>query len=174
MSDPGTMALIFTAASAGISAYATIQQGRAAEAEAETEQEIYNFNAQQKLEQAKEQRYYTEEEAEKFERRGKRFISTQRAGYARGGVLAEGTPAFILEQTAQDLEADRMEILRQGFLESKYLVSEARGMVMQGQAARARGENIRRGSLLTAGAGLASGLADIGLAQYKFNQGKLD
>ena len=144
----------------------TIQQGRAARAQARSEQDILNFNAEQKLKEAEQQRQYAQEEADKFSERGRRLRSTQKVSYPKGGVLMTGTPAYVLEETAQNIEADKMEILKQGFLQAGRTSFEATNLRLQGKSAYARGKNAYRGSLLTAtGRGL-SGAATA--AYYKY------
>lgn len=140
------------------SAVSAVQQGRAAESQAETEQEILEYNAKQKIKEAEDKRAAAREEARRFAREGRRLMGKQRAAISRAGVLAtEGTPALLLEETAKELEADRLSILKQGFLSAEYTESEAFGMRFQGKAAKAKGKNIKRGSTLAAGGTLLTG-----------------
>lgn len=164
MADPITIALIVgtVAGTAG-----AIQQGRAASAQAKSEQDILNFNAAQKIKEAEEIRAAAQEEARKFGREAKAFRGKQRVAIARGGVLAIGTPALLLEETAQELEADRLAILEQGFLRGEFAESEAFGARFAGVSARARGRNIKRGSRLAAGGTLLTGIGTVGLARQQ-------
>ena len=147
-----------------------IQQGRAAEAQSKSEQDILNFNAAQKIKEAEEIRDAAQEKARKFGREAKAFRGTQRVAIARGGVLATGTPALLLEETAQELEADRLAILEQGFLRGEFAESQAFAARFAGTSARARGRNIRRGTLLTAGATALSGIGAAGLASHQLKE----
>jgi hypothetical protein len=160
--DPITIALIAGAATSTVSA---IQQGRAAEAQGRAEQDILNFNAAQKIKEAEEVREAAKKEADIFARRAKEFRGRQRVAIARGGVLATGTPALLLEETAQELEANRRAILEQGFLRGEFAESEAFAQRFAGISAKARGRNIRRGSRLTAAGTLLTGIGAAGLAQ---------
>lgn len=148
--------LYFMIASAAVSGVSAYQQGKAAKMQARTERDILNFNAKQKLKEAEDATRYAQEEAARFVEEGKRRISTGRVSYARGGILAEGTPAFVLEEMAEDLESDKMEILRQGFLTSSRAAVEATSLRLQGKAARQRGEYAYRGSLLSGAGKIAS------------------
>ena len=141
-----------------------IQQGRAAEAQAKSEQDILNFNAAQKIKEAEEIREAAAEQARKFGKQAKAFKGKQRVAIARGGVLATGTPALLLEETAQELEADELAILEQGFLRGEFAESEAFAARFAGASARARGKNIKRGSRLTAAGTLLTGIGTAGLA----------
>ena len=142
-----------------------IQQGRAAEAQAQAEQDILNYNAQQKIKEAEEIRKAAQEEAIKFRKEGRRLKGAQKVAIARAGVLSTiGTPALLLEETAQELEADRLAILEQGFLRGEFAESEAFGLRFQGVSARARGKAIRRGSQLAAAGTLLTGVGQVGMA----------
>ena len=155
-----------------LQAYGQLRQGKAAEAQGKDEQAILNFNADQKMREAEEIRTAAGKQAAIFAKKGQRLKGTQRVAIARGGVLVEGTPALLLEETAQELEADRLSILEQGFLRGEFAESEAFGQRFAGASARARGKNIKRGSLLTAGGTAASGLGSAGLASHQLKQGK--
>ena len=137
-----------------------IQQGRAAEAQGRAEQEILDFNAAQKMKEAEERRKAASEEARRFAEEGRRLKGKQRVAIARAGVLTEGTPALLLEETAQELEADRLAILEQGFLEGEYAESQAYAQRFAGASARARGKNIKRGSYLAASGTLLTGIGE--------------
>ena len=152
--------------SAAVGTYGAIQAGRAADAQSQSEQDILNFNAEQKLKEAEDQREAAREEAARFAKEGQRLRATQKAAIAKGGVLSTvGTPALLLEETAQELEADRLAILRQGFLKGEYAESEAFGLRFQGTSARARGKNIKRGSALQATGTLLTGLGSAAYAE---------
>lgn len=149
-------------------AYGQYQQGKAADAQAKSEQAILEHNARIAEQQAEDERQAAAREAEKFEKEGKHFKATQRVQLARGGVLAtEGTPALLLEETAQELERERLDILTEGFRRSKYRISEAYGLRYQGSAARARGKNIKRGATLATAGTLLTGMGQAAYTKYK-------
>jgi len=158
-----------------VSAYGIIQQGRAAEAQGQAEQDILDYNAAQKIKEAEEIRAAAQKEARKFAKEGRRLKGAQRVAIARAGVLSTvGTPALLLEETAQELEADRLAILEQGFLRGEFAESEAFGLRFQGVAARARGKAVRRGSQLAAAGTLLTGMGTVGLAASKLKKGKTE
>ncbi len=146
-------------ASAAPAAVGTIQQGRAAEAQSKSEQDILNFNASVKIKEAEAEREAARDAARRFTERGERLKGAQRTAFARGGVLApEGTPALLLEEQAQILEADKIKILEQGALAAGFRESEAFGLRFQGVSARARGRNIRTGTRLQTAGTLLTGI----------------
>ena len=157
-----------TAVSAVMSAKAQKEQGEATE-------ELAEYNAEIKEQEAAAELARRQEEAKQFEDRGKRFQGEQVAKIAKGGVLMSGTPAILLEETAQALEDDRAAILREGYLAQSFRQSEAAGMRFQGKAAAKYGRNASRatllsgaGSALSMGAGLSSGSSynkDMALSQ---------
>jgi hypothetical protein len=152
------MAPLAIAAAAGIQAFGQIQEGRAAEAEAKAQQDILEFNAKLKEREAKAAIDRARVEAGIFEREGEALQARQQVSFAKGGVLGTGTPALVLEETAQELEADRLQILREGFLAESFAKTEATGLRFQGRAARARGTNIKRASRFKAAGSILSGI----------------
>ncbi len=142
-----------------------IRAGKAAEAQAEAEQEILNQNAKLKEREAAAERERSRAEALRFEKEGEALLGTQQVKLAKGGVLTGiDTPALLLELTAQELEADRMEILKTGFLAESFRLSEAENLRFQGRAAKARGINLKRASRFAAGGTLLTGIGAAGLA----------
>ena len=161
--DPITLAII---AAATVGTVAQIQQGRAADAQAKSQQDILEHNARIAETQADEERRAAAVKAKKFQAFGEELKGEQRVGIARAGVLAtEGSPALLLEETAFELEGERREILRTGFIRGGFQESQATGLRFQGSAARARGSNIRRGSQFSAAGTLLTGLGTAGVAQ---------
>ena len=132
-------------------------QGRALKQQAEAEKDILDFNAQIKDREAKAALDRARAEAAVFQREGEELQGRQQVALAKGGVLTStGTPMFVMEDTARELEADRMSILREGFLAQSTKEQEAEGLRFEGRAARARGRNLKLGSdLRTATTGLS-------------------
>jgi hypothetical protein len=155
------------AAGTATAAVGQYQQGKAAEAQSESEQDILNYNARLKEEEAEDMREAARREADKFAEEGRRLMGTQKVRLARGNVLsAEGAPALLLEETALELDLERLDILKSGFKRAGYAESEAAGLRFEGKSARARGKNLKRGATLAAGGTLLSGMGQAGYA-YK-------
>ncbi len=164
--DPITIAIIAVSAGAGIQAFGAIQEGKAAEAQGRAEQDILEQNAALKRREAAAELERARAEARRFGKEGEVLQAKQRVGFAKGGVLATtDTPALVLEETAQELEADRMSILREGFLSESFRLSEAANLQFQGRAAKARGENIKRASRFKAAGSILSGVGQAGTLQ---------
>jgi len=156
---------IFKALMAGaiIQAGGQIIQGLAAKAQSETEAAILEQNAKIKEREAEAERKAAEVEAGQFARQGKELIGTQRVGYAKGGVLAEGTPALLLEETTAELEKDRLQILKEGYLRGGFRESEAIGLRFEKGAALQRGTSALTGSVIGSAGTLLTGF---GTAKY--------
>jgi hypothetical protein len=154
-------------AGAGVSAYGIYQQGQAAEAQGKTEQKLLNYNAELKQKESDAERDRARVEAIHFRKEGEALMAGQRVDLAKGGVLTTvGTPALLLEETARNLDADRLQILKNGYLAGSFRESEAEGLRYQGRAARASGSNLQRGARLSAAGTLLTG-AGSAYSKYK-------
>ena len=169
--DPVTIALV---AGASFQAYGQYQSGKAAEAQGKAEQQIAEYNTTLKERQADAERERARVEAERFSKEGDALQATQNVQFAKGGVLVtEGTPALVLEQTAMELEANRMAILTEGFLAGSFLESEAEGLKLVGSAAAAKGKNLNTASQYSAIGSLLSGFGSAYYAGSGSNDAKL-
>jgi hypothetical protein len=126
-------------------------QGAAAAAQGRAEQEILNYNAAIKDREAAAELEKAKEEARRFELEGKAFVGTQKVTISRGGVLSStGTPSLLIAETEQNLKADKMNIIKEGYLSESYRKSEAEGLRYEGRAAAARGLNAQTGASYSA------------------------
>ena len=126
-------------------------------AQAEAEQDILDYNASIKDREAKAAAERGRAEALKFQREGEQLQGAQQVAIAKGGVLSStGSPALLMETTADTLEQDRQSILREGFLAQSTLEQEGEGLRFQGRAAKARGQNARTASYIKTGSSLLS------------------
>ena len=152
-------AVVVIGAGAGIQAYGQIQAGKAAEAQAKSEQALLEHNAQIKEREAKAERDRAIAQAKRFEEQGEAFKGKQKVTIAKGGVLTtEGSPLALIDETIEGLEEDKRSILKEGFLGESFRLSEAQGLRFQGRSALARGKNIKAGSKLSAAGTLLTGL----------------
>ena len=130
----GPMALPLLLVGTGIQAYGQYQQGQTAAAQAEAQQETLRYNAQLKEQQARAELIRSQEEARKFQRQGEQLQGAQAVAIAKGGVLSSGSPLLVIEDTANELEKDRLSILRDGYLAESFRKSEATGLRYQASA----------------------------------------
>ncbi len=148
-----------------IQVVSTIQQGRAAKAQGRAQAEIAARNALLAERQAEEQRVAAVAAALKQEREGKALKGRQRALFAKSGVELRGTPLSVIVETAQNLEADRLTILREGAIRAGTSQAQADIFRAQGVSAKARGRAKKRASILSAvGTGLST-VGSVGVAQ---------
>lgn len=155
-------------AAGAVTAVSQIRQGRAAEAQGKAQAAIAARNAQLAERQAEQERVAAAAEALRLEREGKRLTGRQRALFAKSGVALRGSPLSVIVETAQDLEADRLTILREGAVRAGTREAQAGIFRAQGASAKARGRAAKRASILTAvGTGLST-VGSVGLAQSQF------
>ena len=161
--DPITIALIVGGA---LTAKSQIDQGRAARQAGKTQEAIANRNALLAERQAEAEQQAAAREALKQEREGRAFKSRQRAVIAKSGVQARGTPLAVLVETAENLEADRLNILREGAISAAQRRGQADVLRFQGRAAKKRGEAASRASKLAAAGTILSTVGTVGQSRY--------
>jgi len=145
-------------AGTAMSAFGQYSAGQAAQQQAAINNQIAMQNAKLAEQQAarKEQQGY--DKARAFQQWAEEFKATQRVGFNRGGVLMMGSVPTVLEETAAELEADRMKILEEGFLAAAYRLSEAANLRLQGSAYLQQGAAAARGAALGALGTILTGL----------------
>ncbi len=151
-------------AGASVSAYTAYESGQQGKRDAKAQQDLAEYNATLKERQAAAELERAQEEARQFGKEGEALLATQQVTLAKGGVLTTvGTPALLLEETAQELEADRLAILKEGYLAESFRLSEAEGLKFGGRVAKARGAATARGGKFAA---IGSILTGLGTAAY--------
>ena len=163
--DPITIALVV---GGSLQALSGIQQGRAARAQGRAQEEIALRNAQLAERQAEAEQQAAIEAARQQERVGEELKGRQRAAFAKAGVqIARGTPLSVLVETAEDLEADRLTILREGAISAAQRRSQADIFRAQGTAAKARGRAIGRASTLAAAGTILTTVGGVGESRFR-------
>ena len=153
MADPITIALI---ASAAISTVGAIQQGKAAETQAENEETIAEFNQAVANQQASEEERAAAERALIQEREGEKFKARQRAVAGTTRVEVRGSILTVLEDTAITLELDRLNILREGSIRAGQRRAQGTSFGLSAKAAGSRAKAQSRATVLT---GISTGLS---------------
>jgi len=116
-----------------------LAQGRAAEEQGDFQAKIAARNADQAIKEAEGKRQAASEAAIQIERQGRILKGRQTAGFAKSGVELRGSPLSVLIETAQDTEADRLTVLREGAIAGASDEFRAGILTAQGRAAKARG-----------------------------------
>lgn len=137
------------------------QAGRAAEAQAESEAAMREYNAQLAEREAAEAQEAAAYEEKKFRKGGERLKARQRALYAKAGVTPEGSPLEVMEQTAVELETDALMIRRGGQLGYQRYTAEAGLQRVAGRSALLRGRAKRRAARWGMAETAIGGTADI-------------
>lgn len=151
----------------GISAFAVIEQGRAAEEQGDFQAKIAERNAEQAQRDAEAQRQAAAELAVQKEREGRALKGRQRALIGKSGVELRGSPLSVLVETAQDIEADRLTILKEGAIAASTEEFRAGIIRAEGSAAKERGRAAKRGAILSAVGQTASGIASVKRTKVK-------
>lgn len=149
-------------ASAG-SAFATIQQGRAASAEAKFQAKVADQNAQIASQNAAMELEAGEREATRLRQIRNRTIGAQAAAAGRSGLTLSGSVIDVMSDTALESERDVANTLyasRTGALNQNMA---ARDFANQSKLSRAAGKNARTASYIQGGSTLIGGAANAGL-----------
>jgi hypothetical protein len=154
-----TIALIATVVSAGVSAYSSIQQGKAASRMASYNALIAKRNADLALKRQELQQIQIRIEEKRHREKSKRTIATQRTLFGKAGVVSEtGTPLLVMADTAAEAELDAISIRLAGSAEEARIVAEGAGFEQQSQLAKMRGSAAKTVGRIGAGSALLSGI----------------
>jgi len=161
--DPITIAIV---AGATLTAKSQIEQGRAARRAGRDQEAIAQRNALLAERQAEAEQQAAIEAARQQEREGKALKGRQKAAIAKAGVqIGRGTPLTLLVETAEDLEADRLRILREGAISAAQRKGQADILRLQGAAAKARGKAAGRAANLAAAGTILTTIGTVGYMQ---------
>ena len=144
------------AASAAVSAVGAIQQGMAAAAQGQAQQNAANYNAEIKRQQAALELQQAGAREEQQRRQSRQLLGQQQAALAQAGIGLGGSALDIEEQSAFLSELDALTIRYEGDLRAKGLLAGAEQSLYEGRAAAAAGANARTASYISAGASLLS------------------
>ena len=137
---------VISAAGAAVSALGAIQQGQAAQSQADLQAGILR-------QQAERDRQKAAVDEEDFRRRQSRVLAARRAALGASGVVsAEGSPLLVSEDFAGEVELQALRIRSGGELRATRAEQQAVLQRFQGRAARRAGFT-RGGALLLSGVG---------------------
>lgn len=158
--DPMTLLLVGT----GVGALGQIQAGRAAEAEAESAQNIANYNAAVMEQEAKAIRQKAGFEQQRQAKKAARIRSTMQAriGVA-GAVPSVGAPLLAMAEQEAELELENLLIGYEGEVAAQRALSQAELDRMGGRLAVQRGVAAKQASYFGAGATLLTGFGAAGM-----------
>jgi multidrug resistance efflux pump len=154
MADPIT---ILTIASTAVSAMGAIEQGKAAQQEANARAQANIYNAKVKEMQAGIERQQANAREEQQRRRARQVLGQQRGAIAESGVGFIGSALDIAEESATRAELDALTIRYEGELASKGLLADAEQERYESKVNVMAGKNAMRGAYLSATSALLSG-----------------
>tara|TARA_R100000664_G_C2757720_1_gene146106 strand:- start:1152 stop:1619 length:468 start_codon:yes stop_codon:yes gene_type:complete len=146
-------ALALSAAGSVFGAFGSIQQGKAAKRAAD-------YNAAIQRNQAIAAKQKAEFDADRQRQVAAAQRAQARAGFAKGGVVMEGTPLLVLESSAEQAELDAQAILYGGDVQATGYEAQANLSEMEGRSAKKAGY-IGAGTTLLTGVGKAGSLYEL-------------
>lgn len=173
MCEPTTIAiasLAMTAAAGGVSAYGAVQQGKAAEGQADYQAAVGRNNAIIAERQARdaEERGAAEETAQR--RQTAALMGKQKAGMAANGLdLSSGSPLDILGDTAQFGELDALTVRSNAAREAYGYRNQGAQFTSDAAAQKIAGKNAKSASYISAGSTILTSASQMGgnWATYK-------
>lgn len=142
-------AVVATVVAAAVSAYGAYEAGQQQQQEAQYRSKV----AKNQAEQAKEAASVAEQNRREDDRR---IMATQRAAIGGAGLSTEGTPLFVLLDTAEQSQLDALRIRYGGASTAAGLTDEAKHLIYQGDQ-YAKAGYIGAGTTLLTGASSATG-----------------
>lgn len=148
------------AAGLGLQAYGQYQQGRVAEAEGKSAQNLANYNAAVEERRSKEIESKTKLDLGRQAEEARRVKSSMKASVAKAGGI--GSPVFdeLSADQANELELDNLLIGYEGRKAAAQARSQAAFDVMQGKISREKGRNLRNAAYMKSGTTLLTGFAN--------------
>lgn len=139
----------------GISSY------RQQQANAESQQNMLEYNANQERIEAKNVERETQEQDKRLLAQQEQLRATQRALYGKSGAaMYAGSPLALLGETAANQRMESNDLRRQGATEYNRRMSQAQSLTYQGRVA---GSSVDKGQLWgSVGGSLFSGLGGVG------------
>ena len=145
---------------AGVQAAGSIQQGRAAEAEAKSAQNMANYNAAVQEREAKATRAATDFKQMRQAKEAERVKSSMLAKMGQSGIPGAGTNVLIQGEQAAELELENLLIGYEGELTAQRSESQAAADRLQGKIYKQKGKNLKTASYYKAGSSLLTGFGN--------------
>jgi hypothetical protein len=164
-----TGAEIAIIAGTGLAAYSSYQQGVDARDQARSQAAWAEYNSKVSRQQAEYERKAAQEQAEAHRRKAQILLSSMRAKTGRSGVAMSGSPLLLYEDTANQLEKERANILEAGENRSRYYQNQSILDLSQAKAYRKQGRAAYRQGIIGAAAEGVGGYAD-----YKYKKSLLN
>ena len=154
------MGVALLLAGTALGAIGQIQQGRVAQSEAKSAQNIANYNAAIMEKEAKATRAKAKFDQIRHAKESARIQSTMRTKIAGQGAYGSG---LLEEEQEAELELERFLIGYEAEVEAQRAESQAEIDRMSGQLAKQRGVSAKQASYVGAGATLLTGFGTAGM-----------
>lgn len=138
-----------------------LQQARAIEAEAKAAQDIADYNANVKEQEAKARRLKAGFEQRRQAKRGERVKSAQVAALGAAGGLGSPVAGDLAAEQAAELELENLLIGFEGEVGARRAESQAELDRFQGKLFRQKGKRQKRAKQIEAGTTLLTGFGEV-------------
>lgn len=173
MCEPATImaiSAVAATAAAGVSAYSSIQQGKAAQAEADYQAKVAENNATLADYQAQDAARRGEEEARAVQRAYAQRIAAGRTGFAAGNVALDSGSAGLWQVGTEDARAEDLATVKTNTaLDVWGIKYQGTSLRSQAQALRIGGANARQGANLAAAGSLLGGASTAAAGYYQYS-----
>lgn len=150
---------VIQAVAAAVTAYSTIQAGKAQEAgyKAAANADIYNAKVAETNAAVARQTASAREEAQR--RQARQILGEQRAALGQAGIGLSGSASDVYQSSAARAELDALNIRYEGEREATGLLAQAEQSKYEAKANLMNAKSARSGARLSAAAGLLSSAA---------------
>ncbi len=156
-------------AGTAIQAYGQYQAGKAADQQSKAEAAWHNYNAQVAKREAEAEREATRAQATQQAKKAKAFQARQFSLIGASGVNIEGSPLLVVEDTAEQLKLEEIDILKHGARRASFYESQSILDTFSAGATRSRGSAARSAGRMGAFGSILTGAASAGLVAGRFS-----
>lgn len=142
----------------GVSAYASYSAGQAQKRMSAYNALVAERNADLAGKKRELQQAQIRIQEQKERKKTQRFLASQKTGYAKAGVLFEGTPMAVMEDTVMEGELDAQAIRYAGSLEEANIIAEQSAYRQEAVLQSMRGQAASQAGAIGAGKELITGI----------------
>jgi hypothetical protein len=151
------IAAVGAVAGAGVAAVGAIQQGKAAEAQAEFQARESQLNAQRAVANAQAEAEANQREQKLLEQRKKSVLASQKSAVAASGLELSGSSLDLMSDTDLNFELQKADSRQGSRLRQYQYLNQSRDFGIESQLRIIAGRNARTSSYYGAGSSLLSG-----------------
>lgn len=155
--EAGVIMAWAAAASAAVGAYSAYQGGQTAKANARSQQDAANYNAEIAAQNAAVARQQASAREEAQRRQARQVLGEQRAALSQAGIGLAGSAADVYGASANAAELDALNIRYEGELDARGLLAQSSLSNFEGQVAGRNARTAGQAGYLNAASTLLAG-----------------